>query len=275
MTATPTADFPAVKRQPIAGPPSALDQLVIQTSFLGDMVLTTPLIAELAQRGPVDVLTHAGRRAACSRTIRTSATLHVYDKRGADARRRGIHRMAQALREGVRGHRRTHRVAYLAQGSLRSGALAALARVSVNASASQTPPGRLFYTIRVARRDDLHHAERLCARLPVESAASSRRTTRCARGSIPAPSERAAVDALLGTVVAGDRFIALAPGSVWATKRWPYYRGSPRCLAAPPPARDHRRPRRRRARAGDRRRRPRRARASTRRAGCRCSRRPS
>ena len=30
--------------------------LVIQTSFLGDTVLTTPLVAELGARGPVDVV---------------------------------------------------------------------------------------------------------------------------------------------------------------------------------------------------------------------------
>ena len=30
--------------------------LVIQTSFLGDTVLTTPLLAQLANRGPVDGL---------------------------------------------------------------------------------------------------------------------------------------------------------------------------------------------------------------------------
>ena len=30
--------------------------LVIQTSFLGALVLTTPLLAELATRGPVDVV---------------------------------------------------------------------------------------------------------------------------------------------------------------------------------------------------------------------------
>ena len=30
--------------------------LVVQTSFLGDTVLTTPLIAYLAERGPVDVV---------------------------------------------------------------------------------------------------------------------------------------------------------------------------------------------------------------------------
>ena len=33
-----------------------MGSLVIQTSFLGDVILTTPLIAELARRGPVDVL---------------------------------------------------------------------------------------------------------------------------------------------------------------------------------------------------------------------------
>ena len=31
--------------------------LVIQTSFLGDVILTTPLMATLAERGPVDVIT--------------------------------------------------------------------------------------------------------------------------------------------------------------------------------------------------------------------------
>jgi len=38
-------------------PPIAVQfSLVIQTSFLGDVVLTTPLMAELARRGPVHVV---------------------------------------------------------------------------------------------------------------------------------------------------------------------------------------------------------------------------
>ena len=41
----------------------------------------------------------------------------------------------------------------------------------------------------------------------------------------PGEAERAAVDAVLAErgVANGERLIALAPGSVWATKRWPYY----------------------------------------------------
>ena len=34
-----------------------MPSLVVQTSFIGDVILTTPLIAALAARGPVDVVT--------------------------------------------------------------------------------------------------------------------------------------------------------------------------------------------------------------------------
>ena len=55
--------------------------LVIQTSFLGDVILTTPLIAELAQRGPVDVLvTPVG--AAALENNPDIRTVIRYDKRG-------------------------------------------------------------------------------------------------------------------------------------------------------------------------------------------------
>ncbi|HOX20136.1 MAG TPA: hypothetical protein PLI70_04330, partial [Gemmatimonadales bacterium] len=61
--------------------------LVIQTAFLGDVVLTTPLLARLAARfGPVDVVTTP----AAAELIETHPAVHQvirYDKRGAD---RGI-----------------------------------------------------------------------------------------------------------------------------------------------------------------------------------------
>ena len=41
----------------------ATPSLVIQTSFLGDVVLTTPLVRRLAQRGPVTVVTTPGAAA--------------------------------------------------------------------------------------------------------------------------------------------------------------------------------------------------------------------
>jgi len=73
--------------------------LVIQTAFLGDVVLTTPLLAKLAARhGPVDVVTTPAAATlleshpAVRRVIR-------YDKRGMDRGLRGFRRLASALRE--------------------------------------------------------------------------------------------------------------------------------------------------------------------------------
>ena len=217
---TPTVPQPAVKAEPLASGRSVSDQLVIQTSFLGDTVLTTPLIAELAMRGPVDVLSTpaAAPLLANNPHIRT---LHIYDKRGADAGAVGLHRMAQRLREGINQRQSAHRVAYLAQGSLRSGVLAALAgydeRVGFHDAA-----GRIFYTHRVPRRMDRHHAERLW-RLAFPSNPEVEPPEGAIRPHLyPGPAERAAVDALLGGWTHAP-FIAIAPGSVWATKRWPYY----------------------------------------------------
>jgi heptosyltransferase-2 len=45
----------------------------------------------------------------------------------------------------------------------------------------------------------------------------------------PGPAERAAVDRVLDAGT-GEPIIALAPGSVWATKRWPYFAELARAL---------------------------------------------
>ena len=209
-----------VQRQPVADVPPVTEQLVVQTSFLGDTVLTTPLITELAMRGPVDVLTTPAAAPVLANNPHIR-TLHVYDKRGADSGAGGLQRMAARLREGVRARHPAHRIAYLAQGSLRSGALAALAGYDERIG-FQDAPGRLFYTMRVMRRDDRHHAERLW-RLAFPSNPGVEPPDGALRPRLyPGATERAAVDAVLGAWMRAP-FVALAPGSVWATKRWPYY----------------------------------------------------
>jgi heptosyltransferase-2 len=47
----------------------------------------------------------------------------------------------------------------------------------------------------------------------------------------PGDAERAAVDALLGARPDPRPLVALAPGSVWGTKRWPFYSQLARALA--------------------------------------------
>ena len=74
--------------------------LVIQTAFLGDVVLTTPLLAALADKfEPVDVVVTP---AAAPLLLGHPAVRQVivYDKRGRDAGPAGLWRMGTALRAG-------------------------------------------------------------------------------------------------------------------------------------------------------------------------------
>jgi heptosyltransferase II len=189
--------------------------LVIQTSFLGDTVLTTPLLAQLANRGPVDVVTTPAAAALLAGHTAVRSII-VYDKRGADRGLGGLLRLARRLREA------RYDLALLAQGSWRSAALAVLARIPVRIG-FDTSAGRWLYTKRVAYRDDLHHA----ARLLMLARPNGREPTPEERRPTLAPgdAERAAVDELLARhgVKPGDALVALAPGSIWGTKRWPYY----------------------------------------------------
>jgi heptosyltransferase-2 len=189
--------------------------VVIQTSFLGDTILTTPLLAQLAHRGPVDVVTTP---AAASVLTGHPAVRQVimYDKRGAHAGLFGFTTMVSRLKGA------SYDTAYLAQGSLRSALLAFAARIPERIG-FKTSAGSWLYTTKVAYRDDLHHA----ARLLLLSRPNGREPTEEEMRPSLAPSsaERDVVDELLRShhIEPTERLIALAPGSVWATKRWPYY----------------------------------------------------
>src|SRR5688500_9244497 len=127
--------------------------LVVQTSFLGDTVLTTPLLAQLAHRGAVDVVTTPSSAALLAEHPAVRAVI-AYDKRGADAGPLGFMRLARRLRES------RYETAYLAQGSLRSALLVLAARVPSRVGFA-TSAGSWLYTTKVPYRDDLHHAARL------------------------------------------------------------------------------------------------------------------
>jgi lipopolysaccharide heptosyltransferase II len=202
--------------------------LVVQTSFLGDVVLTTPLLAELATRGPVIAVT-TRQAAPLLANHPAVATLVVYDKRKADAGVRGLFRVARRVRHAValaeHSARPSHvrRVAYFAQGSVRSASLGMLAGFGERVGFA-TSPGRVLYTMAVPFRDDRHHAERLWS-LAHASDGDLRPSASLLRPRLyPGREERGAVDALLRDAGAeDDALVALAPGSVWATKRWPFY----------------------------------------------------
>jgi heptosyltransferase-2 len=181
--------------------------VVIQTAFLGDVVLTTPLLSALAARhGPVDVITtpaaaplletHPGVR----RVIR-------YDKRGRDSGWTGLRRLASQLREDGYGS------AYLPHRSWRSGAIAWLAKIPVRIGFADG--ATLFYTAKVPRPPSGHEVERLLALAPADATPPVDLAL--------TPTDYADADAWLSSHGVGGSFVALAPGSIWGTKRWPYY----------------------------------------------------
>lgn len=188
---------------------------VLQTSFLGDMILTTPLLERLAERGRVVVVATP----ASAPLLANHPAVHdviVFDKRGVDGGVGGVRRVARRLRASGA------EVAYVVQGSLRTAVIARLAGISVRVG-FDTSPGRPLYTARVPFRRELHHAQRIWQ---LASAAGDRSRPPSLRPSLfPSAADHASVDALLARhkVHRGESIVALAPGSVWATKRWPTF----------------------------------------------------
>jgi lipopolysaccharide heptosyltransferase II len=194
-----------------------LTSLVIQTAFLGDVVLTTPLLAALAERhGPVDVVTTP----AAAPLVETHPAVRQvipYDKRGRDQGLAGMLGLARRLAAA------RYEVAYLPHRSLRSAALAFLARVPRRVGFADGWP--LLYTETRRRPRTSHEIDRLLGLAGAPAAAFP-------PGLYPRPQDERVVDACLTDAgIAGD-FVALAPGSIWGSKRWPSYEELASRLAA-------------------------------------------
>jgi len=182
--------------------------LVIQTAFLGDVVLTTPLLAALAQRhGAVDVVTTTAA-APLLETHPAVRRVIAYDKRGRDRGAAGLVRLARALRAG------RYEVAYLPHRSLRSAVLARVAGVPRRIGFADGWP--LFYTEARPRPREGHEVDRLLGLAGAPSGAFAPRL-------YPTAEDECIVDEKLAAAGITTPPVALAPGSIWGTKRWPYF----------------------------------------------------
>src|SRR5207237_355717 len=126
------------------------------------------------------------------------------DKRKGDRGLPGFARLASQIRRG------RYEAAYLAQGSMRSAALALVGRVPTRIG-FESSSGRALYTTRVPYVENDHHALRL---LSLAGLPDTPRTPPRPR-LYPGDAERAEVDALLRGVDSATPLFALAPGSVW------------------------------------------------------------
>jgi len=177
--------------------------LVIQTAFLGDVVLTTPLLSALAARhGPVDVVT-TPIAAPLLETHPAVRAVIPYDKRGTDRGWGGVRNLARRLK-GERYAR-----AYLPHRSLRTAALAFLARIP--ARIGFRGGWSFLYTEARPKPRTGHETDRLMA---LADGAS---------GVYRPQLQPTAADEQAASALSEGAFVALAPGSIWGSKRWPYY----------------------------------------------------
>ena len=206
-----TGYAPSAPRPPARG-------LVIQTAFPGDVILTTPLIRQASERlrSRVDVLVipAAGDALANNPHIRD---VILFDKKGRDRGLAGLWRLVRRLRES------RYEVSYHAQASTRSALLAFLAGIPRRIG-FRDAPGAFLYTHAVTTRGEPHQVERL---LQLADGAPDRREPEI----FPGDRERAEVGALMEETGLKGEFVALAPGSHWATKRWPFFPELARALA--------------------------------------------
>jgi heptosyltransferase-2 len=189
--------------------------LVIQTAFLGDVILSTGLLSALAERyGPVDVVTTPAA-APLLETHPAVGSVVPFDKHGTDRGVDGFFRLVRTLK--ARGYAR----AFLPHRSLRSALLARLAGI-VERVGFAGGPGSWSYTRRVPLPLDGHDAERQLALADGQrDGGTEGRTARVSLG-ITADDRDAAARWLSERGIA-EGFVALAPGSIWGTKRWPGY----------------------------------------------------
>jgi heptosyltransferase-2 len=189
--------------------------VVAQTSFLGDVVLSTPVFAALKHRWPhchVTAWVRPEGAAVLAEHPHVDAIL-TDDKRGADAGLGGLVRVYQRLHAG------RFDVAVAVHKSLRTAVLLAAARVPRRVGFRQSA-GWFLYHERVMRDATRHDVER---NLSIVSALGIDPEVGPAR-LLVVPSAAADTRAVaLLRARGGDPsapLIGLAPGSVWATKRW-------------------------------------------------------
>jgi len=192
--------------------------LVLQTAFPGDVILATPLIRRAAERlgAPVDVVVIPQGASVLANNPHVREVI-VYDKKGKDAGLKPLLALAKKLRT------RRYAVAYCVQASPRTALLAWLARIPRRIG-FRGAKGAWLYTHAVMQRGEPHQVEKL---LRLADGAPERREPEI----YPSSGDKEAVGLLLEEAgVIGD-FVVLAPGSAWATKRWPYFPELARAIA--------------------------------------------
>ncbi|MGA9364112.1 MAG: lipopolysaccharide heptosyltransferase II [Bacteroidota bacterium] len=227
--------------------------LVAQTVFLGDLVLTIPLLQHLRHACPdaqIDVLVAKGMERLLASHPAVSSVL-TYDKSGKEGGWLGVWRLVQELRK------RQYSLAFVLPGSIRTALAIYLAHISRRIGTDQSS-GILLFAERVKFPQELKsspHARPVLLAERIWRASGGRGSfvsplftdvvslnpefenirrhlqllsplgiqieeTLLQPKLFPSSADQKRVDEFLSNEASGN-LIAVALGSVWATKRWP------------------------------------------------------
>ena len=189
--------------------------LVVQTSFLGDTVLTVPLLAEVERRFPgahLSVLcTPLGKDLLSNHPAVDE--LIVDDKNERDRGWRGLWRQAKLLRS------KEFTLALCPHKSFRSGLLLFLARIPYRVGFAQSQGSFLFH-VRVNRDPRRHDVERTLSILQGVGI-QSQECEPVLDLPVAKQTREKVIRELRSLGLDTTRLlVGVHPGSVWATKRW-------------------------------------------------------
>ena len=184
--------------------------LIFHTAFIGDIVLSTPLIKNIKKLYPdseVTYVTTPAGKAILSNNPHIKEII-AFDKRGKNKGIKGMFSLAEDLRK------KKFDIAYIPHRYLRSSLICFLGKIPTRIGYNISE-GKVFLNKKVAYRKDLHEVDRLLELLETE----------CQDKKIelfPSEKDKKYIDNFLSDkIIENKKLIALAIGSKWNTKRWP------------------------------------------------------
>jgi len=188
--------------------------LLVQTGFLGDVVLSTPVIAGLKEIFPQSelwIMVHKGATELVQNDPLLSGIL-VFDKHGKD---KSIFGMAKMVRE-IKAHQFSR--VYSLHKSARTALLLAASKIPVRVGFKHAKLSFL-YTARASRPSELHDVLRNLSLLTVDkelrSFSHELRLFAAARSEV---FQKLQLESL-----ASQSYVVLSPGSAWKTKMWHWH----------------------------------------------------
>ncbi|MDP2209670.1 MAG: lipopolysaccharide heptosyltransferase II [Bacteroidota bacterium] len=188
--------------------------LIFQSAFIGDVILTLPMVQLLKKRYPSVAIDFVATKRA-SDVLQNHTDINeiiIYDKYGEDKGYKGFKRLADLLKS------KKYDAAIVPHRSIRSALLIYFSKIKTRIGFNRSA-GRIFFTHIVKYHYDLHEVERNISLLkPLLIETQKKELPRL----YPGMADKNVVDKILfeEEILDTSRLIGIAPGSVWNTKRW-------------------------------------------------------